>query len=109
MQLEIKTKSRVLAGLLRDDQNKPEGVLIKLPPPSYDYEKRDITIQEIIITFFIVVSGNVISDLVSHWLIKKIKRYDPNAKITYNGKEIDVSEKGIKRTIEENIEIDKTT
>ena len=56
MQFEIQTKSRVLAGLFRDDTSKPEGVLIKLPPSSY--EKREITIQEIIVTFLIVISIN---------------------------------------------------
>lgn len=107
MRFEIQTKSRVLAGLLRDDTNKPEGVLIKLPPSSY--EKRDITIQETIVIFFITVSGSVSGSLISHWLIEKMKRHDPDAKITYNKKEIEVSEGSIKRIIEENIKIDKTS
>lgn len=106
MQFEVKTKSRALPGLLRDDKNKPEGLLIKLPPPSY--EKRDGTLQEIILTFFIVLSGTVSANLISHWIIKYFKKY-PDTKITYNKKEIEISEGSIKRIIEENIEIDKTS
>ena len=79
MQFEVKTKSRALPFLLRDDKNKPEGVLIKLQPPSY--EKRDFTIQETLFTFFIVLSGTVSANLISHWLIEYFKKYDSNTKI----------------------------
>ena len=105
MELEIQTTSQVLAGLLRDDKNKPEGVSINITPPSY--ESRGNSIPELAATVLVGFSVTVSASLVSRWLMEKIKKHDPDPKITYNRKEIEVSEEGIKRIIETNIEINK--
>ena len=90
---------------IRDDKNKPKGVSIKITPSSY--ESRDISYSELAANFLVIVFAGVSIKAVSRWLFEETKKHDPDAKITYNRKEIEVSEEGIKRVIEENIKIDK--